>query len=45
MYKFIFTNHSTYRDLELFVIRLGIGLSLMIFYGLQKIKGGPELWT
>jgi putative oxidoreductase len=45
MYKFIFTNRSTYKDLGLFVIRLGIGLSLMFFHGLQKIKGGPELWT
>ena len=45
MYKLIFTNQTTYKDLGLLVIRLGIGLSMLIFHGLDKIKGGPELWT
>ena len=45
MYKFIFSNKITYNDLGLFLIRIGIGLSMMIFHGYPKIKGGPELWT
>ena len=45
MYKFIFSNKTTYTDLGLFLIRIGIGLSMMIFHGYPKIKGGPELWT
>ena len=45
MYKFIFTNQTTYKDLGLLVVRIGIGLSMLIFHGLDKIKGGPELWT
>lgn len=45
MYKFIFTNKSTYKDLGLLLVRIGIGLSMLIFHGLDKIKGGPELWT
>ncbi len=32
------------KDLGLLVLRIGIGLSMMIFHGLGKIKGGPEAW-
>ena len=31
-------------DLALLVIRLGIGLSMLLFHGWGKITGGPELW-
>ena len=45
MYKFLFKNQTTYEDAGLLLIRVGIGLSMMIFHGFPKIKGGPELWT
>lgn len=32
-------------DLGLLIVRLGIGLSMLIFHGYGKIKGGPELWA
>ena len=43
--KSIFSATDKHRDLGLLILRLGIGLSMMIFHGLGKIKGGPELWT
>lgn len=43
--KILFSSSSKHRDLGLLLIRIGIGLSLMIFHGFGKIKGGPELWT
>lgn len=32
------------KDAGLLILRLGVGLSMMIFHGLGKIKGGPEVW-
>lgn len=32
-------------DLALLVIRLGIGMSMLLFHGYGKISGGPERWT
>ena len=32
------------KDLGLLILRIGIGLSMMIFHGLGKIQGGPEAW-
>jgi len=32
------------KDLGLLVIRVGVGLSLLIFHGFGKISGGPETW-
>ena len=32
------------KDLGLLIVRVGIGLSMMIFHGFGKLKGGPELW-
>lgn len=32
------------KDIGLLIVRVGIGLSMMIFHGLGKIKGGPEAW-
>lgn len=32
------------KDLGLLILRVGIGLSMMIFHGLGKIQGGPEAW-
>lgn len=31
-------------DVALLVLRVGIGLSMIIFHGWGKITGGPELW-
>ncbi|MBD3297991.1 MAG: DoxX family membrane protein [candidate division Zixibacteria bacterium] len=33
-----------YTDLGLLVLRLGIGLSMLIFHGWGKLSGGPERW-
>ena len=32
------------KDLGLLVIRVGVGLSMLIFHGFGKISGGPETW-
>lgn len=32
-------------DLALLILRLGIGLSMLIFHGWGKLVGGPERWT
>ncbi|NIP30820.1 MAG: DoxX family membrane protein [Candidatus Dadabacteria bacterium] len=32
------------KDLGLLILRIGVGLSMMIFHGFGKLKGGPELW-
>jgi putative oxidoreductase len=32
------------QDLGLLLVRLGVGLSLFLFHGLDKMKAGPELW-
>lgn len=32
------------RDVGLLVVRVGIGLSMLLFHGWGKITGGPELW-
>ncbi len=39
------SSHSTQRDVGLLVIRLGAGLSLVVFHGYGKITAGPELWA
>lgn len=36
--------HPINRDLGLLIIRLGVGFSMMLFHGFDKISGGPELW-
>ena len=35
---------ARHADLGLLVIRLGVGLSLLLFHGWGKITGGPERW-
>ncbi len=42
--RFLLGNFKN-RDLGLLVIRLGIGLSMLIFHGWGKITGGPEKWA
>src|SRR5580692_1824244 len=34
-----------FKDLGLLIIRIGLGLSLSLIYGLHKITGGIETWT
>lgn len=36
--------HRYYTDLGLLILRLGIGLSMLLFHGWGKISGGPERW-
>ena len=36
---------SRRNDLALLLIRLGIGLSMLLFHGWGKLIGGPERWT
>ena len=45
MLKYFFSPSSKNLDLGLLILRIGIGLSMMIFHGFGKVKGGPELWT
>jgi putative oxidoreductase len=33
------------RNLGLLVIRLGVGLTLLVFHGYGKLVGGPETWA
>ena len=42
--SFLTSRNELYRDAGLLFIRVVIGLSMMIFHGFGKIKGGPELW-
>lgn len=32
------------KDLALLVVRLGVGVSMLVFHGWAKIVGGPEVW-
>ena len=32
------------KDVGLLLIRLGIGLSMLVFHGYDKITGGPDVW-
>lgn len=45
IWKRIFSLAPIDRDAALFVLRLGIGLSMLLFHGYGKILGGPERWT
>jgi len=41
--RFLVANFS-YTGLGLLVVRLGVGLSMLLFHGWGKISGGPESW-
>ena len=32
------------KDIGLLIIRLGIGASMLIFHGYDKLTGGPDVW-
>ena len=42
--KKILSKEAINQDLGLFILRLGVGLSMAIFHGYGKIAGGPERW-
>jgi len=42
--KRIFSSDEIAPNLGLLLVRLGVGLSVLIFHGYGKITGGPELW-
>jgi putative oxidoreductase len=44
MLKRFFSSDEVSVDFGLLLIRLGVGLSLVIFHGYHKLLGGPELW-
>ena len=39
-----FVHNSPHHHLGLFILRLGVGLSMLIFHGYGKITGGPGTW-
>ena len=42
--KRFFLESSTHTDLGLLIIRLGIGLSMLLFHGYGKLTGGTSTW-
>lgn len=44
MFQKLLSTASIHRDAALLVIRLGIGVSVLVFHGWGKITGGPEFW-
>lgn len=44
MIKKLFSSDAVAKDFGLLIIRLGIGASMFIFHGYDKIMGGPERW-
>jgi putative oxidoreductase len=45
MFGKLTSSEGVARDFGLLLIRLGIGVSMFIFHGYDKIMGGPEAWT
>lgn len=45
MYRQFMSTDPLNRDAGLLLLRLGVGMSLLIFHGWGKITGGAELWT
>jgi putative oxidoreductase len=45
MFGKVFSSEGVAKDFGLLLIRLGIGVSMFIFHGYDKIMGGPERWT
>lgn len=40
----LLSTEPIHRDLGILILRLGIGLSMMLFHGYGKISAGPETW-
>ena len=45
MLRQIFSSDDISKDVGLLIARLGVGLSVCIFHGYDKLMGGPEQWT
>jgi putative oxidoreductase len=45
MFGKLFSSEGVAKDFGLLLIRVGIGTSVFIFHGYDKIMGGPEAWT
>ena len=43
--NFLVSRDEINKDTGLLVVRVVIGISIMVFHGFSKIKGGSELWT
>ena len=41
----LLSNRSIDKDAGLLILRLGIGMSLLLFHGWGKISGGPDAWA
>ena len=44
-FRKVLSNDPIHRSLALLVIRLGVGISMLVFHGYGKITGGPEFWA
>ena len=44
MLRRFFSSDEISRDFGLLLVRVGVGLSVLIFHGYGKITGGPERW-
>ena len=44
MFK-LFSHSPINRNFGLLVIRLGVGLSMIVFHGYDKLVGGPDMWA
>lgn len=45
MFGKLFSSEGVAKDFGLLLIRLGIGTSMFVFHGYDKITAGPETWT
>jgi putative oxidoreductase len=45
MLKRIFSSDEISTNFGLLLARLGVGLSMVVFHGYDKLSGGPETWT
>jgi putative oxidoreductase len=43
--KRLLLSNFSHVNVGLLLIRLGIGLSMLVFHGYGKLTGGPEAWT
>jgi putative oxidoreductase len=43
--KRLFSSDEISKDFGLLLVRLGVGLSVVIHHGYDKLTGGPEAWT
>jgi putative oxidoreductase len=44
MFGKLFSSEGVAKDFGLLLIRLGLGVSMFVFHGYDKIMGGPERW-